>query len=224
MQISPKILNIPPYLSTTWDNITSLKTAIDGDTYILCVTLKTGESVKVPNLDQPTLKAIFKAHADAVEHPIEGKPRFPIPFGFSLPIGKREGPITSLGNAMNHNPEQAGLPDIPAEILENIAIVAKAFGLEDASALPPSEENCNCVYCQLSRAFKKSKTDAPKEIAISEEELRFREWDVTQSGEQLYIVSSPLDPNEKYNVFLGEPLGCTCGHKNCEHIRAVLQS
>jgi hypothetical protein len=223
MQISPKILNIPPYLSTTWDNIASLKTAIEGDAYLLCVTLKTGESVTIPNLDQPTIKAIFKAHAEAVERPLDGMPSFPIPFGFSLPIGKREGPITSLGNAMNHNPEQAGLPDIPPQVLENISIVAKAFGLDDGAALPAPEENCNCVYCQLSRAFKK-KAPEPKEMIISEEELRFRDWDIAQTTDKLYVVTNPLDSNEKYNVFLGDPLGCTCGHKNCEHIKAVLRS
>jgi len=226
MQISPKILNLPPYLSTTWDNITSLKTAIDGDTYILSVTLKTGEPVKIPNLDQPTLKAIFKAHAEAVEQPIEGTPpRFPIPFSFSLPMTKREGPIASLGNAMTHNPEQADLPDIPPDILSNIAMIAKAFGLEETSELPDPEETCNCVYCQLARALKKMKPEAKeKEEIVEEKELQFREWDVAQSADKLYVVSSALDPNEKYNVFLGEPLGCTCGHKNCEHIRAVLQS
>jgi hypothetical protein len=231
MQISPKILNIPPYISTTWDHITSLKTAIDGDTYILCITLKTGESIKVPSLDQPTIKAIFKAHAEAVEQPIAGTLegtrdtfRFPIPFSFSIPMSKREGPLTSLGNALNHNPEQAALPDIPSEILNNIAIVAKAFGLEDASALPEPEENCNCVYCQLTRAFKKTTGGNPKEITVSEEELRFRDWEILQSADKLYVVTNPLDANEKYNVFLGDPLGCTCGQKNCEHIKAVLKS
>jgi hypothetical protein len=223
MQISPKILNIPPYLSTTWDNISSLKTAVEGDGYILCVTLKTGEAVRVPGLDEPILKAIFKAHAEAVEQPYEGKPRFPVPFSFSLPIGKKEGPLSSLGGAMSHNPEQANLPDIPPDILENIAMVAKAFGLEDGALLPSPEENCNCIYCQLTRTFKK-KTSEVKEVVVSEEELRFREWDIAQTAEKLYVVTSPLDPNEKYNVFLGEPLGCTCGQKNCEHIRAVLQS
>ena len=228
MQISPKILNIPPYISTTWDHITSLKTAIDGDTYILCVTLKTGESIKVPRLDQPTIKAIFKAHAEAVEQPIEGTvdgiTKFPIPFSFSLPLSKREGPLTSLGGALNHNPEQAALPDIPAEILNNIGLIAKAFGLDDATALPEPEENCNCVYCQMTRAFKKTTGTLTKEIPVSEEELRFRDWEISQSAEKLYEVTNPLDPNEKYSVFLGDPLGCTCGEKNCEHIKAVLKS
>jgi len=223
MQISPKILNIPPYLSTTWDNITSLKTALDGDTYLLLVTLKNGETVKVPKLDQPMINAIFKAHAEAIEQPLDGMPKFPIPFSFSLPMGKRDTPLSSLGNSMRHNPEQSNLPAIPSDILDNIATVAKVFGLEDTSALSPPEENCNCIYCQLARAFKKTHS-IPKEVTVSDEELRFREWDVVQSSDKLYIVTNPLDDNEKYNVFLGDPLGCTCGQKNCEHIRAVLKS
>ena len=40
----------------------------------------------------------------------------------------------------------------------------------------------------------------------------------------LIVVTNPLDANEHYNVFLGDPIGCTCGQKNCEHIRAVLNS
>jgi PhoH-like ATPase len=49
-------------------------------------------------------------------------------------------------------------------------------------------------------------------------------WGIEQTAEQLYKVTNPLDANEQYNVFLGTPLGCTCGLKNCEHIRAVLNT
>ena len=224
MQITPKIINIPPYLSTTWDNIISLKTQVEENLYILFVTLKTGESVKVPHLDKAAIDAIFKAHAEHVEHPADEIPRFPLPFTFSLPLNKAEGPITSLGNAMHHNPNQADLPDMPAEMLEKIALVAKAFGLDDASSLPPPEENCNCINCQITRALAGESRSEAKEIAVSDEELRFRDWDIKQTADKLYIVTSPFDANEQYNVYLGEPIGCTCGQKNCEHIKAVLHS
>jgi hypothetical protein len=59
---------------------------------------------------------------------------------------------------------------------------------------------------------------------VSDEDLKFRDWEIKQTAEQLYTVTNPLDANEHYNVFLGSPLGCTCGDKNCEHIRAVLTS
>jgi hypothetical protein len=35
---------------------------------------------------------------------------------------------------------------------------------------------------------------------------------------------NPLDHKEHYNVFLGDPIGCSCGNNNCEHIQAVLKS
>ncbi|NGX33463.1 MAG: hypothetical protein K1060chlam4_01531, partial [Candidatus Anoxychlamydiales bacterium] len=40
----------------------------------------------------------------------------------------------------------------------------------------------------------------------------------------LYRVTNPLDENEHYSVFLKDPIGCTCGKKNCEHVKAVLNS
>lgn len=224
MQITPKILNLPPYLSTTWDNIASLKTQIETDSYSLFVTLKSGESIKIPNLDQPTINAIFKAHAQHIEHPVEETPKFRLPFSFSLPLNKAEGPISSLGNSMHHNSEQSDLPDIPPEVLEKISMVAKAFGLDDASVLPSPQEGCNCVYCQFTRAFMEKPKNLGNEIEILEDDLRFRDWEIKQTADKLYAVTNPLDANEQYSVFLGEPLGCTCGEKNCEHIKAVLRT
>jgi hypothetical protein len=59
---------------------------------------------------------------------------------------------------------------------------------------------------------------------ISDDDLKFRDWEIAQTEANLYSVTNPLDPSEHYSVFLGEPLGCTCGSKNCEHIKAVLKS
>ena len=65
---------------------------------------------------------------------------------------------------------------------------------------------------------------ATVEEEITEDDLKFRNWDIRQTADKLYAVTNPLDENEHYSVFLGTPLGCTCGEKNCEHIRAVLNS
>ncbi|MGH2612567.1 MAG: hypothetical protein ACRDFB_05905, partial [Rhabdochlamydiaceae bacterium] len=62
------------------------------------------------------------------------------------------------------------------------------------------------------------------EEEVSDEDLKFRTWDIKQENDKLYSVTNPLDKKEHYNVFLGKPLGCTCGNKNCEHIQAVLKS
>ena len=59
---------------------------------------------------------------------------------------------------------------------------------------------------------------------ITPEELQFKDWEIAQKDGKLYHVINPLDKNEYYDVFLGDPIGCTCGNKNCEHIRAVLST
>jgi hypothetical protein len=106
--------------------------------------------------------------------------------------------------------------------LEKITTVARAFGLADTSALQDPEPNCNCVYCQVVRSLKQENKTPEEEV--SESDLRFRNWDIVQTADKLYLITNPLDKNEHYNVYLGSPLGCTCGSKNCEHIRAVLSS
>lgn len=229
MKITTTILSIPPYLSTTWKNISSLHVRAEMGRFTLVVILQNRVQVEVPGLDKATIDSIFEAHAHSAEeeslpkksaHPLEG------PFSFSLPL-KPEGPIETLGTAMQHNPEQADLPPMPPEVLKKITLIARAFGLEDASALPKAEPHCNCVYCQVARSLQGETNPLLNEQEgeeVSLDELKFRNWDIQQTGEKLYSVTNPLDKNETYNVFLGDPLGCTCGSKNCEHIRAVLNS
>lgn len=202
----PKILSIPPYLSTPWENVVSLQTQKSAFSYNLLVTLKNGDTVKIPNLDQAAIKMIFDTHALYTQSiPTQSSPSFQL-----------EGPIDPL----SHNPEQSNLPNLPPEILEKVKKLAQSMGFEDNATLPSPEPDCNCVHCQLARAFHK----APEEETVSEEDLQFRDWEIQQIADKLYTVTSPLDPNEQYNVFLGTPLGCTCGQKNCEHIEAVLKS
>jgi hypothetical protein len=81
------------------------------------------------------------------------------------------------------------------------------------------------MHCQVARAIhNESSLKKENEDIVTEEDLRFRIWDIHQTGEKLYTVTNPLDPREQYNVFLGSPLGCTCGQNNCDHIKAVLSS
>jgi hypothetical protein len=68
-----------------------------------------------------------------------------------------------------------------------------------------------------------SAIDFPEE-EVSPHELKFREWDIQQAGDKLYNVSNPFDKGEQYQVYLGNPVGCTCGKSKCEHIVAVLNS
>lgn len=212
IHITAKALSIPPYLSTAWENIASLHLQSGK---ILIVHLKDHTHVEVPGLKTEEITQILQAHTRF----LESSPNLE-PISFSLPL-KGAGPINALGPSLEHNPEQAHLPELPPQVLEKITMVAKAFGLNDASALPKAEPHCNCTYCQVVRSLQK---EPDVEEEVTDEDLKFRNWDVKQTAEKLYIVTNPLDVNEYYNVFLGTPVGCTCGSKNCEHIRAALDS
>ncbi len=90
-----------------------------------------------------------------------------------------------------------------------------------SEAFPKPEPHCNCPHCQIARAMhgiEKQELEEP----VSDEDLKFRDWEIKQTGEKLYSVTNPIDPSEQYTVFLGEPVGCTCGHSHCEHIKSVL--
>jgi hypothetical protein len=213
MKITPSLLSIPPYLSTSWSNIASLQTRPSAGAFTLIVSLKGGSTIEVPGLDATAVEEIFAAHA---RYAAEQTSLFPFP----LPLSQ-DGQVGPLSDAMQHNPEQTGMPPLPPQILDRIATVAKAFGLDDTAILNAPEPDCGCLYCQVVRALHKE--EAPQE-EVSAADLQFRDWDVAQTGDKLYFVTNPLDPNERYQVFLGQPLGCTCGQKNCEHVKAVLNS
>lgn len=223
MKITSSILSIPPYLSTTWKNISSLHVKEERGFYSLIVILQNRVQVEVPGLNKGMIDSIFEAHARSAEEENSSKNPIEGPFSFSLPM-RVDKPIDSLGSAMMHNPEQSDLPPLPPEILDKITMIAKAFGLEDTSALPSAKPDCHCMYCQVARSLKGEELPADTAEEVTEADLSFRNWDIEQIAEQLYKVTNPLDANEHYNVFLGTPLGCTCGLKNCEHIRAVLNT
>lgn len=223
MKITASILSIPPYLSTTWKNISSLHVREENGAFTLIVLLQNRVQVEVPGLDKQTIDAIFDAHARSAEEHALAKNPLEGPFSFSLPL-RADGPIDTLGSSMQHNQDQANLPPLPPEVLKKITMIARAFGLEDTSSLPKAEPGCNCVYCQVTRSMQGEEAPLEQIEEVSDEDLKFRNWEIKQNADKLYTVTNPLDPNEHYSVFLGTPLGCTCGSKNCEHIRAVLNS
>jgi hypothetical protein len=215
MMITAHMLSIPPYISTLWRNIASIHSTEDGVNLKLIVILNSGVQVVIPSLDQNQINSIFEAHARYGS----GSPQSPASFSFPLSLQP-----DLLQMTTQHDPSRANSPEIPPQVLIRIASIAKILGLDDEnSSLLQGEPNCNCPFCQVSRAL--SNGGAPKiEEEISDEDLQFRTWDIQQTAENLYAVSNPLDNAERYSVYLGDPIGCTCGQKNCEHIRAVLNS
>lgn len=238
MKIDDKIISIPRYISTTWENVSSLR--VSGDVFI--ISLIDDSHIEIPNLEDATIEQAFQAHIDYVEKTddmhsqvITGEEGQFSQLSSSLlnnenvvglPIRFGQGGLESFGAAMQHNPAQKDMPELPEELLKKVSSIAKILGNDDNMTLPKAEPHCNCIYCQIANAIQ-GVSDETEEILdeeVTDEDLKFREWDIDQSNDKLYTVSNPLDSKEMYSVYLGNPVGCTCGEKNCDHIKAVLNS
>jgi hypothetical protein len=229
IKITDKILSIPPYISTNWSRIAALH--MKGG--VLAITLVDGDTLHIPNLKPETVNLIFQHHAVYLEKEQsssaggdsskikgmmdEGEPTIRLAFGTSL---------DGLGGMMQHNPNQSDAPDLPPEILQKISAIAKIIAPTEELLLPKAEAACNCFHCQIARAINPDTDSAPHAIEheVTDEDLSFQQWSIEQTGDKLFSVVNRLDEHEKYNVYLGEPVGCTCGKQGCEHILAVLKS
>jgi len=240
MKINNKMLSIPPHISTSWSNITSIQL----NNYELEIILGTGQTVLIKELPGEIIEAIFEAHAEYLDnkdislHTSEsfakivngsnGETDLPIRMGFNA--------LDNFGTALQHNPAHAQAPDLPFEILQKIGTIAKIITPE--ADIPKPEAHCNCMHCQIARAIHESingplleEIDNVAEIesevceeVVTDADLNFCQWEIKQTGEKLFNVINRLDTQEKYSVFLGQPIGCTCGQAGCEHILAVLKS
>jgi len=243
MKVNQKILSIPPYISTSWKNVLTLHLdrSEEGHT-ILIIGLLNGATIAVPHLGSSELDAIFNAHQSHLEQEIATPeaPKNPSPPSF-LPngISMEDGSLLSfpisfgiegnnMGNLLQHNPEASDSPDLPNEILTKIASLTKAMGFDSSENFPKAEPHCNCMHCQIMRVLHQQSDSQQQQEEIEEEvldsDLQFRDWDIRQEQDKLYIVTNPLNSSEEFHVYLGSPVGCTCGQSNCEHIRAVLNS
>lgn len=249
MKITPKILSIPPFISTSWSQIRTLY--MREKELIIC--LADGTLIAIPDLNTQDIETIFAAHStftehaqnnlSSQEHPVQFLKNTPSSQTASfLPGQNLEGMASmhlnfenmeSFSSALHHNSEQAHMPNLPKEVLKKIASIAKIIAPGEIANMPKPEPHCNCPHCQIARAIHETE-DKPEnpnleviqndEEPVHEKDLSFQQWEITQVDEQLYSVCNRLDPVEKYNVFLGEPVGCTCGIPGCEHILAVLKS
>lgn len=254
MKITAKFLHIPPYLSTSWMNIKAIY--LHGADRSLVIDLINGSSLAIPDLSKGELDSIFSGYASFLESnppspvvqitPIQSQqeprqqahgPLSGIQFGDQLNLNtvrlNMEG-MGSIQSVMQHDSTQSNNPNIPDEILQKIAQIAKIVAPDDIENMPKPEPHCNCTHCQIARAVhgepsisleNNTSITHSHEESVADEELNFQQqWGIQQIGDQLYSVTNRLDVTEKYNVFLGSPVGCTCGQSGCEHIIAVLNS
>ena len=241
IKITNTILSIPPHISSRWEFIQSLRVQ-EGK---LIITLKDGSSCPIPSLTQEEISTIFSAFASNAHSLEEDEKKKEdllkkdlsqlvdgIKRGFSdfmNLISKQGGSPLGFAKALEHDPSNAHLAPLPPEAKKRVEMLLQIVPEDEILSMHEPVPHCNCMYCQVQRLlrealFKKKHLIEDEGEPVEESELKFTEWDVESLGDNLYIVRSKLNPQEEYRVFLGEPLGCTCGKANCEHIIAVLRS
>ncbi len=231
MNVNEKFLSFPPFLSTAWIHVEALSISRQGT---IAVHMNSGATISLPEMSEPEMELVFKAHATFLENQILSEPVFknkklpptikerlendsPFRISFGSPEGLN-------GVAMQHNPAQKNAPNLPLEMLAKITEVSKIMAPNDPDQIPKAEPHCNCYHCQIARALSGSIEETPEEEFVAPEELEFNQWEITETGDNLFNVMNKLDTLENYSVHLGHPVGCTCGKENCEHILAVLKS
>lgn len=227
--ISETIISLPPYISTTWSQIKSIRSELSlNQELLLVLTLQDDSKIKIPHLSEQVIHSIFEAHLKFLENISYKSPQLNVSQAsqmFALPM-KMLGQMDGITSFLQHNMAQKDMPDLPKEIVGKIKEMTRHLKGEELQFLPKPEPHCNCMHCQLAKAMHQDHTSIieEEEEIVSEQDLQFKTWDIEQNGNKLFIVKNPLDHLEQYSVYLGEPIGCTCGQKNCEHIKAVLQS
>lgn len=228
MKINHKVLSIPPYISTSWKNIGALHQKGNS----LVISMNNGSVIEVPDLPESILSEIYAAHESHMEHDDPKEDVFQEPnFSFGMPVADLGGfgGIDGMSSFMQHSMEKSDSPNLPKEMLEKVRNLTKVMGMDEhIQNMPASEPHCNCPYCQIARAIS-DEHDLTNEEEVAEEEvadheLQFREWDIKETADKQFTVTNPLNQDEVYHVFLGTPIGCTCGQENCEHIKCVLSS
>ncbi|MDB2613873.1 hypothetical protein N9Y92_01790 [Chlamydiales bacterium] len=236
IKINDKLISIPPYISTKWQNINSICVK-KGD---LMISLTDGETVEVPELSTEIQKEIFRTHAQVLEgQPAIKQENNPFPFKMFNPFGESATPTADLmkfslaspemGNIMQHSMEHQNAPDLPKELVDKISQILKVILPNDPDITPKAEPHCNCPHCQIARSFFPQKDgeqepEEKEEEIIKEDELTFNQFLIEPLGNNRFQVTDKLSPNESYAVYLGTPVGCTCGNEGCEHVIAVLKS
>lgn len=252
MEINPRFISLPPLLSVAWHQVASIHmeedllvvTLISGSSIEL-PNLPTEIIKRIFTAhcfflrhDPPARTAQQLSQARAREQQNSISPLLDAAVGDSSDqiAGIRVGftSLDGISSALQHDPTMSQAPDIPQEVLNKIAAVSKILAPDESDVLPKAEAGCNCMHCQIIRTIqselgkpedKNEKLGSDEEqIMVTDEELTFQEWEIRQDGEKIFSVISRSEPNEQFQVHLGEPIGCTCGEVGCKHIVAVLRS
>lgn len=241
--ITNQTLSIAPFISTHWNQIETMHVRDNS----LLITLSSGDTVEVPKMTPDIIEKIFTAHAFYLEkhrgETREPKTQAPQSKGMEEDLTRQLSELThqmsqalsgdiwkNMTALLQHDSNQAHAEDLPPEALKKMAMLAQMMGPEESAMLPDPEPHCNCHHCQILRALHgqqahpESLASAEEEEPVLDQDLQFSQWEIAQLGDKLFHVTNRLDTTESYNVFLGDPVGCTCGNRGCEHVLAVLKS
>ncbi|HEY4831226.1 MAG TPA: hypothetical protein VIH61_01515, partial [Waddliaceae bacterium] len=143
VKIDEKLICIPPYISTTWDQVTFLQSEEDPETHLfaLVIHLIEGRAVRIPNLDSSLIDIAFGAHIKFLErknNPLSKQKGGEDPKTIGALLQQMTGlSPDQLANmpvrfgiagiegmpgmeVLQHNQSQGNAPDMPAEVLEKI--------------------------------------------------------------------------------------------------------
>lgn len=233
-KITDKLISIPPYVSTSWDQVSALQR--EGE--VLHIFLLSGAKITIPHVSEEAFQHLFTHHSRWIEKETPLSQTAPdvtfdtIQKGLkdvvSLTMKLGVSALGQLGQVLEHNPAHAHLPPLPPEMVDRIKALTNIISKEDLKSLQPPVEHCHCLYCQIVRLLRGNELlteePSPQDEVIEDKDLQFSQWQVAPLADQQYIVRNKLDSHEEYKVFLGDPMGCTCGKPHCEHIVAVLRS
>lgn len=227
MKITSRRLSIPPYISCSWEQVSSLHVEEYDDRSDLVVFMSGGAKVTIPHLSETLIDMIFSAHGEFLDHQGGSTPTAAPSFEIegTLPAGAIALPMAGgIADIMQHNSAHKDMPNLSPEILQRLIGMVKMIAPDEIGNISPPEPHCNCIHCQISRAIADETLEEASDELVTDEELKFRDWEVIAEGANQFLVRHPLNPDEQYHVHLGDPIGCTCGSDKCEHIAAALRS
>lgn len=227
-KINKHLLSLPPYISTSWNRVSSLHL----EAKELCVNLTNGILIKIPDLNPSLIETIFFFHRQALEAQAlecavpQGPSSSNLPFAFDP--GRD---FLSSSPLLQHNLEQGKIEDLPVDILDKIVSMVKTLGMRTLEVFEKAEAHCNCIHCQVARRVHQNADSRPlpdnrypDDELVSDEDLRFRTWNIEERAHKMYAVWNPFKEDIIYYVSIETPIRCSCMAKNCEHIAAVLSS
>lgn len=228
MKINKNMLSIPPYITTTWDNITCVQACVVQDEFVdIKICLADGEKVEVPHVPEKIFNKIRDEYEKFIESSSINTPADlgGIASGIAdifqganreLPaIGRGEN-VGVIGFPVSGHPRQHHeAPVLGKEALRQITktLGEKAFEGEYIT-------KCNCIYCQSCRFVqdKKNKESGEKPLEFSDA------WLVEEVGTDKFIVRDKMKESNVFTVYLKPKIICSCGSNVCEHIKATLFS